>query len=141
MKARAKGTASGKVAAPPRRATKDLAYYMALPYTFTISRDKDTSGVSIKVNELPGCISSGDTSEEALERIEEAMELWISVALEDGKEIPEPDQEFSGRILVRLPRNVHRDLIRMADSQGVSLNLFCATTLSRAVGEMAVVGQ
>lgn len=39
--------------------------------------------------ELPGCMAHGDTREEALQSIQEAMALWIEVAREHGRVIPE----------------------------------------------------
>ena len=41
------------------------------------------------VPELPGCMAHGDTYEDALKSISEAMEFWIDTAKEDGAEIPE----------------------------------------------------
>ena len=40
--------------------------------------------------ELPGCLSHGDTREEALASITEAMDLWIDTARELGRPIPTP---------------------------------------------------
>ena len=40
--------------------------------------------------ELPGCLSHGDTREEALASITEAMDLWIDTAREIGDPVPEP---------------------------------------------------
>ncbi len=42
------------------------------------------------VPELPGCMAHGDTYEEALKSITEAMEFWIDTAREDGAEVPQP---------------------------------------------------
>jgi predicted RNase H-like HicB family nuclease len=42
------------------------------------------------VPDLPGCMSHGDTPEEALRMVQEAMDLWIDVARENGEEIPPP---------------------------------------------------
>ena len=39
---------------------------------------------------LPGCISQGKTTEEALANIQEAIELWIEDAEEHGEDVP-PD--------------------------------------------------
>ena len=92
---------------------KDLAYYMALPYTFTLMPDPEEPGCAIKVNELPGCISQGDTPDDAMRRVREAMELWLETALEDGVAIPEPadaSEGYSGKFLVRVPRSLHRAL-------------------------------
>lgn len=118
---------------------KDLAYYMGLPYTFTLIPDADEPGYAIKVNELPGCISQGDTADEALVRIREAMEVWIESVLEDGREVPEPGspEGYSGKFLIRLPKSLHRDIARAAEHEGVSLNLFAAAALARAAGAHA----
>ena len=50
--------------------------------------DED-GGYAVEVPSLPGCISQGDTVEEALENIKEAIELYIEVLEEDGQPIPE----------------------------------------------------
>lgn len=43
---------------------------------------------SAEVPALPGCFTWGNTREEALERIKEAMELFLEVLIEEGKPIP-----------------------------------------------------
>jgi len=81
-------------------------------------------------------MSQGQTPQEALEMIREAQQLWLEVALEDGRPIPTPgnqEHSYSGKFNVRVPKGLHRDLVRAAEAQGVSLNLFVATALSRAV--------
>ncbi len=46
-----------------------------------------------EVPELPGCAAHGDTQEDALKNINQAMELWIDTAKEAGDPIPEPKGE------------------------------------------------
>ena len=43
-----------------------------------------------EVPELPGCMAHGDTQEEALANIKEAMRLWVDTAREFGDPVPEP---------------------------------------------------
>lgn len=43
-----------------------------------------------EVPELPGCMAHGDTQEDALANIKEAMRLWVDTAREFGDPIPEP---------------------------------------------------
>lgn len=123
---------------------KDLAYYMGLRYTFSLMPDPEAGGFAIKVNELPGCLSQGDTAEEALVRIREAMAGWIEVALEQGIPVPEPGEEpddaYSGRFNVRVPKGLHRALAESAAREGVSLNLYIATALASAVGQPKKAG-
>ena len=40
--------------------------------------------------ELPGCMAHGDTREEALASITEAMDLWVETAQELGRSVPTP---------------------------------------------------
>jgi predicted RNase H-like HicB family nuclease len=45
------------------------------------------------VPSLPGCNSQGETREEALANIKEAMDLYIETLIEDGYPVPdEPEQ-------------------------------------------------
>jgi antitoxin HicB len=46
-------------------------------------------GYTISVPSLPGCISYGQTFEEAIEKIKDAMAGWLAVAQEEGLTIPE----------------------------------------------------
>lgn len=43
-----------------------------------------------EVPELPGCMAHGDTLEEALGSIKQAIALWIDTAKEFGNPVPEP---------------------------------------------------
>lgn len=115
---------------------KTLEYYMALPYTIELTLDTN-DGWFVAVRELPGCMSQGDTPEEAIEMIRDAMEGWLSVALEDGITIPEPRKldEYSGKFVVRVPRSLHRDLVLNAEQEGVSLNQYVNVALAHAVGQ------
>lgn len=40
--------------------------------------------------ELPGCMAHGETQEDALRNIQDAMGLWIDTAREFGDPVPEP---------------------------------------------------
>jgi len=52
---------------------------------------QDTDGVWIsEVPSLPGCHSNGDSAEEALANVREAIEHWVEFAREKGLELP-PD--------------------------------------------------
>lgn len=112
--------------------------YLALPYHIWMIRD-DTGGDAawvVGVEELPGCLSQGDSPEDAARMIQEAMALWLRAALEDGAEIPRPRPEssFSGRFQVRLPAGLHAALDAEARHQGSSLNALVTTLLAGAVG-------
>jgi antitoxin HicB len=114
---------------------KPLEYYLKLKYPVTFEAAPE-GGYFVQIEDLPGCYSQGETVEEAMEMIEEARQLWLESAYEDGLDIPLPrgEREYSGKFNVRLPKSLHRRLDQMADREGVSLNQFLVSTLSREVG-------
>lgn len=68
---------------------------MSLPYTIMLTPD-EVAGWFVKIKELPGCMTQGETREEALEMIDDAMEGWLYVSIESGFEIPLPeDMDYS----------------------------------------------
>jgi antitoxin HicB len=44
----------------------------------------------VEIKEWPGCMSDGETLQEALECLGEAVSLWEKTQREDGCEIPVP---------------------------------------------------
>lgn len=113
---------------------KTIEYYMSLPYTIELRREAE-EGWFVQVKELRGCMSQGETREEALAMIQEAMELWLEVALEDKLSIPEPrnEEDYSGKFVVRVPQSLHRELVESAAQEGVSLNQYINVALAKAV--------
>ncbi len=61
-------------------------------YTVVISAlsTADGGGYLASVPELPGCMSDGETREEAVAAIQDAIEAWIEEAERLGRPIPEP---------------------------------------------------
>ena len=112
---------------------KNLEYYMNLPYTIEMIFDPDHKWF-VRVKELPGCMSQGEDPNDAIEMIQDAMRAWIDISIEDGDAIPEPapDEDYSGKFVVRLPRSLHRQLVETAEREGVSLNQFVNVALARA---------
>ena len=110
---------------------RTLDYYLGLDYPLTIHRAKE-GGYVAEFEDLPGCITEGETLEEVSQKIEEARHGWIEVAYEDGMEIPLPrtEREYSGKFVVRVPKHLHRRLAEQAEQEGVSLNQYVETILS-----------
>jgi len=113
---------------------KDIDYYMALPYTRELVPDPIV-GWGVKIKELPNCMSQGETPEEALRMIEDAMRGWLEVELEAGDPIPEPkaEEEFSGKTVLRMPKWLHRRLAEYAEEEGMSLNQCLVSILASGV--------
>lgn len=100
--------------------------YMKLPYTRMVQEMNDESGHYFygRVLELDGCQSTGDTIEELYESLNEAMEGYIEVKLENGLPIPVPENvdDYSGKFNIRIPKTLHQRLAIEAGREGVSLN-------------------
>jgi len=45
------------------------------------------------VPDLPGCMSDGETPQEALANAEDAITCWIEAAIEMGRPVPDPSPE------------------------------------------------
>jgi len=57
-----------------------------------ILEPSDEGGYTVYVPSLPGCISEGDTREEALSNIREAIELYLELDEEGPLVLPEKAQ-------------------------------------------------
>ncbi|HPH40648.1 MAG TPA: toxin-antitoxin system HicB family antitoxin [Candidatus Fermentibacter daniensis] len=103
-------------------------------YPITLVPCED-GGFVAKISDLQGCIAQGDSAEEALAALEEVKSLWIESAMEHGDEIPAPssDRDYSGRLLVRMPKRLHRELSEAALDAGCSLNQYIVYLLGQRI--------
>ena len=58
-----------------------------MKYTVVLERESD-GGFVASVPVLPGCVSQGDSREEALQNIHEAIDLYIEDCLLSGDPVP-----------------------------------------------------
>ncbi|MBR3762674.1 MAG: toxin-antitoxin system HicB family antitoxin [Lachnospiraceae bacterium] len=100
--------------------------YMKLPYTKLVQEMHDESGNYFygRILELDGCQSTGATLQELYESLNEAMEGYLEVKLENDLPIPLPSSvnNYSGKFVVRIPKSLHQKLAIEAEQEGVSLN-------------------
>ena len=100
---------------------------------------KDGGGFIALVPELPGCMSDGETYEEAIKNVKGAIDDWIKAATFRGQPIPEPiqyvdDDDFSGKLMIRIPKKLHKELVDQAADQEISLNQLILYYLSKQTG-------
>ena len=97
----------------------------------------EEGGYVVEHRDLPGCITQGDTLAEAMDNLAAAKRLWITTAAEHGDEVPAPstDDRFGGRVLVRMPRSLHRRLFERAQDEGVGLNQLVVAMLAGSLGQ------
>lgn len=62
--------------------------------------DEETGGFVVSCPSLPGCYSQGDTVEEALKNIEEAILLCLEDLREQNQPIPNPTRTLIGSVAV-----------------------------------------
>jgi RNA polymerase sigma-B factor len=112
------------------------------PYHIRVIRNRENAEGhewTAQAEELPGCEAHGDSPEEAVRRVGDAIDEWIDAAVASGREVPDPRTaaSYSGRLMLRMPRSLHAELAGAAEREGVSLNHFIASSLERALAAPA----
>ncbi|NCN64578.1 MAG: type II toxin-antitoxin system HicB family antitoxin [Candidatus Altiarchaeum hamiconexum] len=67
-------------------------------FKVVLEKDED-GGYAVTVPSLPGCISQGDTKEEALKNIREAIELHVESLAEDGLPITKKSRDVEESVV------------------------------------------
>jgi antitoxin HicB len=113
----------------------------AIEYRFTIRPlgAEEGGGYLIEYPDLPGCMSDGETVEEAIANGRDAKAAWIAAMREAGRPVPDPGTDppegYSGKWQLRTPKSLHRRLAEQARREGVSLNTLAAMLLAEGLGE------
>ncbi|MDP6875565.1 MAG: type II toxin-antitoxin system HicB family antitoxin [Alphaproteobacteria bacterium] len=123
-------------------------------------RKQEGSCYGVDFPDFPGCISAGDTVEEAIVNGREALSAHIAFMQDDGDPIPEPlsvdaamarldneDGDFllaasiqvpveriSVRVTMTMDKNLLREVDRYAKSQGYTRSAFVAEACRRIMG-------
>jgi antitoxin HicB len=106
------------------------------PFRITPLSDDDGGGYLITFPDLPGCMSDGETPEEAIEMGRDAFKCWMAVYIEDSRVIPLPGSggPASGKFNLRAPKSLHAKLSRQAEVEGVSMNTLAVAILAEGLG-------
>lgn len=99
-----------------------------------LSQDEG-GGYLISFPDLPGCISDGETIEDAIMNGIDAVHSWIETAKEFNDPVPEPgSSQASGRFVQRLPKSLHARLSARAKQEGVSMNALVTSIIAESLG-------
>ena len=112
---------------------KNLDYYINLPYTFIIDWS-DVDGCFLgSIVELERNMTCGQSREEVLSNLKEALVSYVTTSLDNNMEIPEPFKikDFRGNITYRTSQERHYRLAKQAKLYGKSINTF----IDEAIGE------
>ena len=104
-------------------------------YQLEITWSEEDKAYVVNVPELQGCMTHGETVDEALKNANEAIEAYIESLEARGIPIPTPlsEKKFSGKIPLRVDPTLHRNLMTKAKIAKMSLNKFIEIKLKKAV--------
>ncbi|MEP6484430.1 MAG: type II toxin-antitoxin system HicB family antitoxin [Rudaea sp.] len=103
-------------------------------YPLDIFWSEEDKGFIAEARDLPGCSAWGASEEDAAREARSAIESWIAAAKAARRKIPAPTatlpiESYSGKFIVRVPKDMHARLARDARKQGVSLNQYILSRL------------
>jgi antitoxin HicB len=87
--------------------------------------------------DFPGCMSDGETPEEAIENGRDAFSAWMAVWQGDlKKSAPKASTEAGkpARFVLRTPKSMHARLVARAQAEGVSSNTLVTTFIAESLG-------
>ena len=112
---------------------RTIEEYMRLPYRMEIIPDTVEGGFAVRFPELSGCLTCGNTLEEAVRNAADCKKEWLIAAMEEGICIPEPvsEEEYSGQFKLRIPKSLHKSLAEHSKAEGISMNQYCLYLLAK----------
>lgn len=93
---------------------------------------------AVESTELKGCVAQGEALDEALAEFKINEQEWLETAKEVG--IPIPKQciqkinDYSGKLSLRIPKTIHRELTEVAQKEGVSTNALINSYIAKGIG-------
>jgi antitoxin HicB len=104
-------------------------------YQFTVRplSKEEGGGYLVEYPDIPGCMSDGETVEEAIANGKEALRDCVAVFQESGRKVPKPGIE-AAQWRQRLPRTLYSKLTAHAKNEGVSINSFVTAIIAEAIG-------
>ena len=104
-------------------------------YRFTVRplSKEEGGGYLAEYPDIPGCMSDGETIEEAVANGREALRDCLEVFRESGRKIPKPSIK-AAQWRQRLPRTLYSKLTKQAENEGVSINSLVTAIIAEAIG-------
>lgn len=105
-------------------------------YSYSLSWSDEDRGYISTSAEFPGLSAFGESPEQALAELRQAIEGAIATLEEEGLEVPAPQVRtaYSGQFRLRLPRHLHAWLSERAAGEEVSLNTLVLSYVSLGLG-------
>lgn len=112
---------------------------MTNDYTILIRKlhEADSYSYEARVREFPDLVIYAETHAQAYEETADLLHEIIEDLSEEGRSIPNtimPNDNYSGRVTLRITKNLHYYLAQQAQNERVSLNQYVNTLLSFSAG-------
>lgn len=102
--------------------------------------EEEGGGILITFPDLPGCMSDGESYEEAIANGREVFHEWIESWQEMGRKVPLPsadDNDSPSKFVLRMPHSMHLRVMATATAEGVSANLLLTTIIAEGIAVRA----
>lgn len=118
-----------------KEAQMQPADYLKMPYGRTVFPEDDGT-FRAEIIEFPGCIATGDTAGDALSNLERVADSWLETIISRGQNVPDPIETtpFSGKLMLRMPKSLHKKAAYLAAREGSSLNQYITASIAEKVG-------
>jgi antitoxin HicB len=94
---------------------------------------EEGGGYLVEYPDIPGCMSDGETIDEAITNAREALRDCLDVFRESGRKISKAIIE-AAQWRQRLPRTLYSKLTKQAENEGVSINSLVTAIIAEAIG-------
>ena len=101
----------------------------SLDYRFIAYQIETTNGLSwcVEYPDVPSVVGGGKTKSLALKDAEENLNAYLAYLKKHKKPLPlktSYKQSYSGRVTLRISKELHRTLSQLSDFNGISLNSY-----------------
>lgn len=119
--------------------TKTIEYYLTLPYSYVVEWSDADNCYLGSIVELEKNMTCGESPEEVIKNLKDALKAYIITSLEGHLEIPEPLKlsNFKGNITYRTTQEKHYNLAKTAKLKGISINSFIDQAVDAKLKETA----
>jgi predicted HicB family RNase H-like nuclease len=124
-----------------RRSTADSIYAVD-HYLYSVGWSEEDEAYIARVAEFPSLAAHSETQDAALLEIKKVVRAVLKDLAASKEPIPEPygKRSFSGRLNLRMPEYLHRQLVIEAAQQGISLNQLINLKLEAPLPATIAVG-
>lgn len=116
-----------------------MVRFKAEDYKIEIMKAPEDEGGYLAYIPQLNCWGDGETVEEAMKDVLAVGNDIIDIAIEDGVSLPIPkkfkEEEYSGKLSLRIPKFLHAEIARIAEEEDCSINQLIQSYISIGVGK------